>query len=61
MPYYNHDMLHCSQKQCKKKDKCYRYWLGENLKKSGFRYASFYYPQEPVTEGCEYFVDIKNY
>ena len=52
-------MLHCSQDQCKKKDQCYRYWLGQNFKGHGFQYASFYYPKEPVTEGCEYFIKTK--
>ena len=55
--HYNHDMMHCSQDSCKKKDKCYRYWLGKNLKYSGWRYASFYYPNEQVDDGCEYFIE----
>ena len=46
-------MMHCSQKECKKKKDCYRFWLGENIKHSGFRYASFYYPEKPVA-GSEY-------
>lgn len=56
MPTYCNDYMHCSQKQCKKKDTCYRYWLGENIKYSGFRIASYYYPSEPVTEGCEHYL-----
>ena len=52
-------MLHCAQHKCKKKDKCYRYWLGKEIKNSGFQYASFYYPEKPVTEGCSYFIDKK--
>ena len=43
----------------RKKDKCYRYWLGKEIKNSGFQYASFYYPEKPVTEGCSYFIDKK--
>ncbi len=61
MPKYQHDMLHCSQQQCKKKDQCYRYWLGQGFKRAGFDYASFFYPQEPVTDGYEYFLNIKDY
>ena len=53
---YNHDMMHCSQDTCSKKDTCYRYWLGQEGKNSGYRYASFYHPDEPVTEGCEYYI-----
>lgn len=57
---YTHDMMHCSQEECKKKDTCYRYWLGQSFKNSGWRYASFYYPHEPVTEGCEHYINIEN-
>lgn len=57
MPHYNHDMLHCSQEQCEKKDQCYRYWLGKEGVNHGFQYASFYHPEKPVTEGCEYYVN----
>lgn len=58
---YQHDMLHCAQHKCKKKDQCYRYWLGKEIKYSGFQYASYFHPEEPVTDGCEYFLNIKNY
>lgn len=57
MPRYQHDMMHCSQDQCKKKDQCYRYWLGQEITNNGFRYASYYYPEQPVTEGCEYYIN----
>ena len=57
MPQYNHDMLHCSQEQCKLKDQCYRYWLSQNFKGQGFQYASFYHPEKPVTEECEYYIN----
>ena len=56
MTHYNRDMMHCSQEQCSKKDQCYRYWLGKNFKGHGFQFASFYLPEKPVTEGCEYFI-----
>lgn len=58
MPHYNRDMMHCSQEQCKKKDQCYRYWLGQNFKSSGYQYASFYLPEKDVTEGCEYYINV---
>ena len=58
---YFHDMMHCSQNTCKKKDKCYRYWLGKELKNTDYRYASFYYPEEAVTDGCEHFLNIKEW
>lgn len=60
MPQYCHDYMHCSQDSCKKKDQCYRYWLGKEIKNSGFQYASFFYPEKPVTDGCVYYID-KNY
>lgn len=56
MSFYQHDMMHCSQDECAKKDQCYRYWLGQELKNSGWTAASFYYPEKPVTEGCVYFI-----
>lgn len=56
MPLYSRDYMHCSQDQCKLKDQCYRYWLGQEIKNNGFQYASFYYPKEPVTDGCTYFI-----
>ena len=54
-------MMHCSQKECKKKDTCYRYWLGEHLKGSGWQCASFYYPEKSITEGCEHYIEIKKH
>lgn len=56
MPTYQHDMMHCTQDQCKLKDQCYRYWLGKEIKNTDFQYASFYRPEIPVTDGCSYFV-----
>ena len=56
MPIYQHDMMHCHQEQCKKKDQCYRYWLGKEIKNSGWTTASFYHPEKPVTDGCKYFI-----
>jgi len=57
MPQYQHDMLHCHQEQCKKKDQCYRYWLSQNFEGHGWRTASFYHPEKPVTDGCTYYID----
>lgn len=57
MPHYNSDYMHCSQSACNKKDKCWRYWLGQHCK----GIASFYYPSEPKTEGCEHFLNVKDY
>ena len=56
MLHYQHDMMHCAQEQCKKKDQCYRFWLGQNEKYSAEPYASFYHPEKPVNEGCEFFI-----
>lgn len=50
-------MTHCSQDSCKKKDQCYRYWLGQEFKNQGYQYASFLYPEKPVTDDCIYFVN----
>lgn len=55
MPQYIGDMLHCNQEDCKKKDKCYRYWLGLECKKYG-NVVSMYCPSKPVTDGCEFFI-----
>lgn len=57
MPRYNHDMLHCSQEQCPKKDKCYRYWL---YQQPVDELVSVYMP-EKVDENCEFYLDIKDW
>lgn len=57
MPQYCHDYTHCHQEQCKLKDQCYRYWLGQEIKNSGWTTASFYYPEKPVTDGCTYYIN----
>ncbi len=62
MAHYQHDMLHCSQKECERKDTCYRYWLGTELKNSGFQYASFYMPlDKKEMESCNHYLNLKNY
>lgn len=61
MPTYNNDMLHCAQHTCARRGLCYRYWLGENIKNTGFTLASYIRPKAPVEDGCEYFLDKKNY
>lgn len=53
MPQYIGDMLHCNQEGCKKKDKCYRYWLGQHA--TGI--VSMYHPSKPIKGGCSYFVN----
>lgn len=60
MPTYNNDYMHCSQKECKKKDTCYRYWLGQHIYGSGFRYASYFYPTQPVIDGCEHYINLED-
>lgn len=57
MPQYQNDMMHCAQDQCKKKDQCYRYWLGQEIKNTDFQYASFYNPEKSVTDGCKYYIN----
>ena len=57
MTQYNRDMQHCNQSQCKKKDQCYRYWLGQEFKNMDNQYASFYMPDKPVTDGCVYYIN----
>lgn len=61
MPIYTHDMMHCSQRTCTKKDSCYRYWLGQEYNNHGWDFASFYYPQKPVKNGCDNYLNIKDY
>ena len=56
MTTYNSDMMHCSQEQCPKKDKCYRYWLGQHA--TGL--VSMFRP-EVTPDECKYFINIKNY
>ena len=57
MPIYCRDMMHCSQDSCKKKDQCYRYWLGQEIKNTDFQYASLFHPEKPVTDGCTYYIN----
>jgi hypothetical protein len=55
-------MMHCSQEDCKLKDTCYRYWLGQELKNTEYQYASFYLPKDKEDiENCKYFEDLKSY
>ena len=63
MPSYCHDYMHCSQDRCPLKDKCYRYWLGKEIKNTDFQYASYYYPapDEELGDKCEYYMDIKGW
>ena len=63
MPSYQHDMMHCSQKECKLKDTCYRYWLGKELKNHDYQYASFYMPQnkEAIGDKCVYYIKKEYY
>ena len=57
MPSYQHDMMHCSQEDCKLKDTCYRYWLGQEMKNHDYQYASFYMPQDKEDiENCVYYI-----
>lgn len=56
MPHYQNDMMHCYQDSCKKKDQCYRFWLGENIKYSGWKCASFFNSDKPITNGCEFYI-----
>ena len=57
MTHYDHNMMHCAQDQCKKKDQCYRYWLGQEIKNTNWPYASYYLPDNPVTDGCEFYIN----
>lgn len=62
MPRYNHDMMHCSQERCTKKEQCYRYWLGQHMVESGFQYGSFYNPSPDFDlTDCSAFLDIKRW
>lgn len=61
MPAYNNDMLHCAQHTCTMRGLCYRYWLGENFRNTSFAFASYFRPKESVVDGCEHFLDKKNY
>ena len=62
MPRYNHDMMHCSQEQCPKKGKCYRYWLAQNAVSNGWTTYTVYFPsKKKVLDNCEHFTDIKDW
>ena len=62
MPRYCHDYMHCSQSECKLKDDCYRYWLGQELKNSDHLYASFFMPQnKEEIENCRYYEPLKEH
>lgn len=61
-PRYQHDMMHCSQERCEKKKQCYRYWLGQNFQRFGYKYCSFYYPNPNESlESCDFYIDINPY
>lgn len=57
MPHYNSDYMHCRASSCKKKDQCWRYWLGQQ-KVEGL--VTMYLPKEPVTQ-CNFFLNINDY
>ena len=61
MPYYQHDMMHCNQSRCEKKDQCYRYWLAQEIKNTEYQYASAYAPdpEEELGDKCELFLDLE--
>ena len=63
MAHYIHDMTHCNQSQCKLKDRCYRYWLGQEIKNTDYQLAWFYAPsyEDFITKECGMFLDIKDY
>ena len=56
MPHYQGDMMHCDNKRCLSKDKCYRFWLLQNAK----GLCSCYHPNKDMKK-CKYFLDIKDY
>lgn len=58
---YNHDMMHCAQHECCKRDICYRYWLGKAVKETTYRYATFYCPRYSVTDGCLHYLSIEKF
>ena len=56
--YYNSDYMHCSQEQCPKHEKCWRFELGKMCK----GIASFYMPdKDKDLSNCDYFIDKKEY
>lgn len=62
MPSYQHDMMHCSQEECKLKDNCYRYWLGQELKNTEYLYTSFFMPQNKEDiKNCRYYESLKEH
>ena len=59
---YQHDMLHCSQDNCPKKEQCYRFFLGQDFKNHEYQYASFYMPSKDKNlNECEHFINKKEY
>lgn len=62
MPIYQHDIMHCHKEQCTQKDKCYRFWLSQNMTRFGRDYAYFYCPSLTELRGeCEMFLDLNKY
>ena len=60
--HYNHDMMHCSQKQCPKRKTCWRYQLGLDMMGHGYTLASFYFPSiNEDLSNCEYYIDKRQY
>lgn len=60
MPMYSHDIAHCSNKECKLYDRCYRAWLAENMLSHGWETGWFVKPDKTGKE-CGYFLDVKDY
>lgn len=58
MPTYNEDMMHCLQTECKKRNKCYRYWLGKRA--NGL--VSMYRPTNfNNVVNCQFFLNINDW
>lgn len=54
---YTSDVMHCRQDDCKKKNKCYRYWLGQQRREG---IVTMFNPKE-TPEDCKYFSDVNKY
>ena len=59
-PSYIHDFAHCSKNECKLKNLCYRYFLGQEIKDTDWTCASFVMPDKTGNE-CAYFLNKNNY
>lgn len=54
----NHDIAHCENSDCVKKDSCYRYQAHLEAKVYKLEYVPYFLPEATDTDNCEYYWNI---